>query len=259
MYVSVFWRWQLGNQELHGQESRARTEGSFGSGQTIFPVHCLFEMSREAFALPKYFNTNIDVDSNPQSAMEYLFQVRKEAEAMPSIYSIANDVVQHEMSVIIDRRERCTRIKSRACFWSIYQIISITVVEGWWFWRRLGRECGSGLYPSPKSIYFCQIERADDWKKKERGSRDICNFSTCERWKWLGILLLPEAWWEECTRAIEEALQVPSSQRVNPTRLCTNRCCCVYLKGNIKHCFKLPLWVDVVWREFHYVAMWLVL
>ena len=65
-------------------------------------------MSREAFALPKYFNTNIDVDSNPQSAMEYLFQVRKEAEAMPSIYSIANNVVQYEVNTIIDRGERCT-------------------------------------------------------------------------------------------------------------------------------------------------------
>ena len=131
MYLHVVCGWQLGNQELYGQEPRARTEGSFGSGQTIFPVHCLFEMSREAFALPKYFNTNIDVDSNPQSAMEYLFQVRKEAESMPSIYSIANNVVQYEVNIIIDRRERCTWSKSGTWFWSSNRFISISIIEGW--------------------------------------------------------------------------------------------------------------------------------
>ena len=69
-------------------------------------------MSREAFALPKYFNTNIDVNSNPQSAMEYLFQVRKEAEMIPNVYSIAEDVVHYRKNIIVDKRERCARDKS---------------------------------------------------------------------------------------------------------------------------------------------------
>lgn len=58
-------------------------------------LSCLYnslfvKMSREAFALPKYYNTNIDYESEPQSAIEYLIRVHQEAETIPNVYSIPN-------------------------------------------------------------------------------------------------------------------------------------------------------------------------
>lgn len=179
-------------------------------------------MSREAFALPKYFNTNINVDSSPQSAMEYLFQVRKEAELMPSVYSIANNVVQLGKNRIIDRGQRCTWSKRGTGFWCIYPIFILNGIEKWWFWWGLGRECGSRLYSHPKSIWFCKTALLDDRKKEERGCCDVYHIPTCKRWKWLGILLFPEARRERCNWAVKETLQISCSQWFNSTRLCTN-------------------------------------
>lgn len=45
-----------------------------------------------AFALPKYYGTNINFEREPQSALEYLVSVRNEASQLPDVVSVEIDV-----------------------------------------------------------------------------------------------------------------------------------------------------------------------
>lgn len=53
-------------------------------------------MNRGAFALPKYYGTNISFAREPKSALEYLMSVRHEAENMPDYEAVDKDVLQLE-------------------------------------------------------------------------------------------------------------------------------------------------------------------
>lgn len=62
----------------------------------------LLSMSRGAFALPKYYGTNITFDREPKSALEYLMSVRHEAESMPD-YETADLNVRRSIVFVTNR------------------------------------------------------------------------------------------------------------------------------------------------------------
>ena len=59
-------------------------------------------MSRGAFALQKYYGTNITFDREPKSALEYLMSVRHEAENMPD-YETADLNVRRSIVLVTSR------------------------------------------------------------------------------------------------------------------------------------------------------------
>ena len=50
------------------------------------------QSAKGAFALPKYYGTNISFEREPKNALEYLVSVRNEASQIPDIVTVAIDV-----------------------------------------------------------------------------------------------------------------------------------------------------------------------
>ena len=50
------------------------------------------QSGKGAFALPKYYGTNISFEREPQNALEYLVSVRNEASQIPDIVTVEIEV-----------------------------------------------------------------------------------------------------------------------------------------------------------------------